>query len=193
MSAPVLFAGAGAHGRDIRAIYRRVHNDDIEIYDDDPKFEILPTPQSYYQPCYVGINNSRERARIVGGPVLLGAVPLIDPSAVVGDDCSLGRGGVVGANTTLLTDVLTGLHVHIGFSCCMTRCTIGRFSTIAPGVVVCGDVQIGEESYIGAGAVISNLVIIGDRCIIGAGAVVTPGTIVPDDTTMVGVPAKCIS
>ena len=49
-------------------------------------------------------------------------------------------------------------------------------------------ITIGEDCWIGGGAIISPGVTIGDRCIVGAGAVVTRD--VPDDTIVVGNPAK---
>ena len=192
MSAPVIFA-YGAHGHDVAAIYWRVHTMDIVCYDDDPALEMLPPASSYWLPCYVCTYNPRERARMAEKQTLLGATPLIDPSAVVGDDCDIGRGGVIGPMSSLLTNVILGQHCHVGYHVGMTRCTIGAFSTISPGAIICGDTTIGKEAFIGAGAVISNLVTIGDRCTVGAGAVVTPFTNVPDDATVVGVPARIVS
>lgn len=52
-------------------------------------------------------------------------------------------------------------------------------------------IAIGEDCWIGGGAIISHGVTIGDRCIVGAGAVVTKD--VPDDTIVVGNPAKPIA
>jgi maltose O-acetyltransferase len=49
-------------------------------------------------------------------------------------------------------------------------------------------VSIGDDCWIGGSAVILPGVSIGNRCIVGAGAVVTKD--VPDDTTVVGNPAK---
>jgi acetyltransferase-like isoleucine patch superfamily enzyme len=70
------------------------------------------------------------------------------------------------------------------------ECTVGKFSHIAPGATLAGNVLIGERVMIGAGANILPGVRIGDDAIIGAGAVVT--TDVPPRTTYVGVPARQI-
>jgi maltose O-acetyltransferase len=52
-------------------------------------------------------------------------------------------------------------------------------------------VSIGNDCWVGGSAIISPGVTIGDRCIVGAGAVVTKD--IPDDTIVVGNPAKPIA
>jgi carbonic anhydrase/acetyltransferase-like protein (isoleucine patch superfamily) len=89
---------------------------------------------------------------------------------------------------------------HINYSVSMTRATIGRHTTIAPGVTICGDVVIGDRVLIGAGATLCEKVLVEDDAVIGAGAVVTPGhwgpdgevvyNRVPAGETWVGVPAR---
>lgn len=74
-------------------------------------------------------------------------------------------------------------------------CIIGDYVTFAPGVKCNGNVIIKDYAYIGAGAIIRNgsenkKIIIGKNSIIGMGAVVTKD--VPDNTVMVGNPAKPI-
>jgi carbonic anhydrase/acetyltransferase-like protein (isoleucine patch superfamily) len=53
---------------------------------------------------------------------------------------------------------------------------------------VAGPVVIGKHCWIGANAVILPGVTIGDRAVVGAGAVVTKS--IPDNSTVVGVPAR---
>ena len=186
MSAPVLFC-AGAHGKDVAAIYRRVHGDDIVMYDDDPELQMLPPESSYWLACYVCTYSPTERARLVEKQTLLGGAPLIDPSAVVGDDCSLGKGSVIGPNSVLLTDVYIGQHVHVGYSVGMTRCRIGAFTTISPGATVCGNVEIGQQCFIGANATICDRVTVGHGAVVAAGAILPPLSVVPSETVVKGV------
>lgn len=65
---------------------------------------------------------------------------------------------------------LYGTHINYGVT--MTRTTLGHHCTIAPGVTICGDVQIGDRVFIGAGSTIKNLVTIGDDAFIPMGSVV---------------------
>lgn len=90
----------------------------------------------------------------------------------------------------LYVDVTYGHGTHINYGVTMTRTRVGRHTTIAPGVTICGDVVIGDRCMIGAGAVITNLLTIGDDAIIGAGAVILSD--VPAGETWVGNPARRI-
>lgn len=53
-----------------------------------------------------------------------------------------------------------------------------------------GRIKVGNNAYIGTGAYIMPDVLIGDNCIVGAGSIVTKD--VPDNTCVVGVPARAI-
>ena len=69
--------------------------------------------------------------------------------------------------------------------------TIGSLVTIGHGAIIHG-CTIGDNSLIGMGAIILNGVKIGNNCIIGAGALVTKNTIIPDNSLVLGSPAKII-
>lgn len=88
----------------------------------------------------------------------------------------------------MLSGVRLGKHVHVNYGSMMTRSSVGDFTTIGPGVTICGDVTIGARCLIGAGAVIKNLVTIGDDVTVGAGAVVVND--LPDGVTVKGNPAR---
>jgi len=66
---------------------------------------------------------------------------------------------------------------------------IGENVVIGHNVVVhCR--RIGDNTIIGNNATILDEVEIGTRCVIAAGAVVTPGSKIPDESFVTGVPAK---
>lgn len=67
--------------------------------------------------------------------------------------------------------------------------TIGENVTIGHSAVIHG-CEIGDNSLIGMGAIIMNGARIGKNCIVGAGALVTQNTIVPDNSLILGNPAK---
>lgn len=66
---------------------------------------------------------------------------------------------------------------------------IGEGVTIGHKVMLHG-CTIGDNSLIGMGAVILNGAKIGKNCIVGAGALVTENKTFPDNTLIVGAPAK---
>jgi carbonic anhydrase/acetyltransferase-like protein (isoleucine patch superfamily) len=78
------------------------------------------------------------------------------------------------------------LHTDIGFPL-----TIGAGCTIGHSVILHG-CTIAEESLIGMGAIVLNGVKIGRHCLVGAGAVVTEGKEFPDNSLIVGAPARAV-
>ena len=78
------------------------------------------------------------------------------------------------------------LHTDPGFPL-----TIGRGCVIGHSVVLHG-CTVGDGSLIGMGAILMNGAKIGTNCVVGAGAVVTEGKTFPDNSLVVGAPAKVI-
>jgi sugar O-acyltransferase (sialic acid O-acetyltransferase NeuD family) len=114
------------------------------------------------------------------------------PRAWLGDGIPARTGSVICAGALVTTDISVGAHAHLHVGSKIGHDTvIGDYVTVAPGTTVSGRVQIGAGTFIGAGAVILPDVKIGAWSIIGAGAVVTKD--VPDNVTVVGVPARIIS
>lgn len=66
---------------------------------------------------------------------------------------------------------------------------IGENVTVGHGAIVHG-CTVGDNTLIGMGAIIMNDARIGRNCIVGAGALVTQGTQVPDNSLILGNPAK---
>ena len=66
---------------------------------------------------------------------------------------------------------------------------IGNNVTIGHNAVAHG-CTIGDGSLIGMNATVLNGAVIGKNCIVGAGAVVTQNAVFPDNTLILGVPAK---
>jgi acetyltransferase-like isoleucine patch superfamily enzyme len=84
-----------------------------------------------------------------------------------------------------------GAHVHINLACTIAHdAVIADFATLAPGVHVSGNVQIGEGAYIGTGANIVERKQIGAWSIVGAGSTVVSD--IPANVTAVGSPARAI-
>ncbi|MDH7798772.1 MULTISPECIES: gamma carbonic anhydrase family protein [unclassified Beijerinckia] len=102
------------------------------------------------------------------GAVLRGDTDLIE----IGDGTNIQDGSI------LHTD--PGLQLRIG-----ANCTIGHRVTLH-------GCTIGPNTLIGMGATILNGAKIGANCLVGAGALVTEGKEFPDNSLIVGSPAKVV-
>ena len=78
------------------------------------------------------------------------------------------------------------LHTDIGFPL-----TVGAGCTIGHAVILHG-CSIADDSLIGMGAIVLNGVKIGRHCLVGAGAVVTEGKVFPDNSLIIGAPARAV-
>jgi carbonic anhydrase/acetyltransferase-like protein (isoleucine patch superfamily) len=78
------------------------------------------------------------------------------------------------------------LHTDPGFPL-----TIGRDCVIGHNVVLHG-CTIGDASMIGMGAIVLNGAKIGANSLVGAGALITEGKEFPDDSVILGAPAKAV-
>lgn len=68
---------------------------------------------------------------------------------------------------------------------------IGKGCTIGHGAIV-HNCKIGNNTLIGMGSIVMDGSVIGDNCTVAAGALITPRTVVPDNSLILGSPAKTI-
>jgi carbonic anhydrase/acetyltransferase-like protein (isoleucine patch superfamily) len=90
----------------------------------------------------------------------------------------LGERSQIQDNATLHTD--PGFPMTIG-----TNCVIGH------NVILHG-CTIGDDCLVGMGAIMMNGSRIGTNCIVGAGAIITEGKTFPDNSLIVGAPARVV-
>ena len=90
----------------------------------------------------------------------------------------------IGAGTNIQEGVT--LHTDMGYPA-----TIGSNCTIGHNAIIHG-CTIGDNSLIGMGATILNGAKIGRNCLVGANALVTEGKEFPDNSLIVGAPAKVV-
>jgi carbonic anhydrase/acetyltransferase-like protein (isoleucine patch superfamily) len=121
----------------------------------------------------------------------------IAPDARLIGDIQLGRNttiwfGVVirGDNDTIVIGDDTNIQEHVVMHTDPgIPLTVGRSCTIGHRAVLHG-CMIGDNSLIGIGAIILNGAKIGMNCLVGAGSLVTEGKEFPDNSLIVGSPAR---
>ena len=114
-------------------------------------------------------------------------------SVVLGENVSVWFGAVLRGDTEPLTigrnsnvQDLSVLHADVG-----SPLTIGENVTIGHQVMLHG-CTVGDNSLIGIQAVVLNNAKIGRNSIVGAGSVVTEGKEFPDNSLIIGAPAKVV-
>jgi carbonic anhydrase/acetyltransferase-like protein (isoleucine patch superfamily) len=132
-------------------------------------------------------------------------VPLIDASAYVADSANIiGKVDVhanasIWFNATIRGDnerIVVGENSNVQEGCVLHTdpgypLTIGRNVTVGHQAMLHG-CTIAEGSLIGIQAVILNGAKIGKNCLVGAGALVTEGKEFPDNSLIIGSPAKAV-
>jgi len=107
------------------------------------------------------------------------------------DTIKVGEGSIISPQVIVGAGVTFGRNVIIRQKSIISHdSNIGDYCFVGPNVGIMGGVKIGKETFIGAKAIVRENVAIGKNCVIGMGAVVTKD--VPDNTTVVGNPAKSL-
>ena len=123
----------------------------------------------------------------------------IAPDATVIGDVRLGRDVSIWFGTVIRGDnepivlgagvnvqELVVMHTDPGFPL-----TVGEGCTVGHRAILHG-CSIGDNSLVGMGAIVLNGARIGRNCLVGAGALVTEGKEFPDNSLIVGSPAKAV-
>lgn len=119
-------------------------------------------------------------------------VTIIHPSATISRFSTIGPGSLVCAKVAINCDTTIGMGAIINTGATIDHdCSLGDFVHVSPGANLASTIHVGDLSWIGIGSSIRQFITIGKRIIVGAGAAVV--TNIPDDCTVVGVPAKIIN
>lgn len=98
---------------------------------------------------------------------------IIDPTAVIGRDVTLGEGTFVGKQAAINSGSVVGCCAIINTGAIVEHdCSIDDFAHISPGAVLCGGAEVSRDAHVGAGAVIRQGIKIGQGTLIGAGSTV---------------------
>jgi len=131
-------------------------------------------------------------------PETKGAIFIAENSTLAGEvtlekNASIWFGAVLRADIAPITvgegsNIQDNAVVHVDYG---VPAVIGNYVTIGHSAVIHA-CTIGNTCIIGMGAVILSGAVIGNNCIVGAGALVTENKIFPDNSLIVGVPARAV-
>ena len=137
----------------------------------------------------IGDNAIRFKVAEAMGYKNLHPLNLIHPTAVVETNLADSYGVMIAPNVVINPLAKIGMGVICNTSSIIEHeCVLGDYSHLAPGAILCGNVQVGNHSFIGAGSVVRPGIKIGNNVIIGAGSVIVKN--IPDFSKVAGNPAR---
>jgi carbonic anhydrase/acetyltransferase-like protein (isoleucine patch superfamily) len=121
-----------------------------------------------------------EQATVIGNVHLAAGVSIWPHATLRGDNEAI----VVGAGSNVQESCV--LHTDPGYPL-----TLGGDVTIGHQAMLHG-CTVGDGTLVGIQAVILNGAVIGRNCLIGACALVTEGAVIPDESVVIGSPARVL-
>lgn len=207
----MLIIGAKGFAKEVLEVLHQMNQiENVEFYDDVSgdlpallysKFPILKTDTEVLKhfstidnKFTIGIGNPILRKKLYDKFTSLGGkfTSTISIKSSIGSyGVNIEEGCNIMTGTIITNDVLIGKGCLINLNCTIGHdCIIGDFVEASPGVHISGNCKINSYTTIGTNATILPRISIGKNVVIGAGSVVTKD--VPDNSMVVGVPAKVI-
>ena len=192
--------GAGGHGKVAADIARKTGYEEIAFLDDRDgltscggypvrgKTALLRELDGDF---IVAIGNPSVRSRFQETLEALGkkVAVLVHPSAVIGENVTVGAGTVIVAGAVVNPGTVIGKGCIVNTCASVDHdCTVGDYSHVAVGAHIAGTVTVGSGVWIGAGATVINNLSVCDGAFLGAGAVAVKNVTEPG--LYLGVPAK---
>ncbi len=189
----LVLLGAGGHCESVLgSILQGQEFDDIVILDRPEKVgqdvmgvsvvgtddELLYLYNRGYHYAFVtagSIKSTDLRRRLYGLAVEAGFhfTNVIDRTAILARNVRLGNGIFIGKKAVINSGTVIDDQVIINTGAIIEHdCSVGAFSHVSVGAVLCGSVKVGQDSFIGANATVIQGQEIQDKTIIGAGEVI---------------------
>jgi len=146
----------------------------------------------------------------IGKGTVIHPMTLIEPGVSIGKDCSIGPFARLRKGVKIKDGVIVGNFVEIVRSTISSGCRVKHLTyvgdtfieekvNIGAGTIVANydgkeknKTRIKKGAFIGSGSILVAPVVIGKSAMTGAGAVVTKNHNVPDDSVVVGIPARVL-
>lgn len=194
----IILQGGGGHARVVLDCLLSAGSRVVGIYDPAYSGELMAVPQrGVYDPnaepdalAIIAIGDNLVRKKVVQRSKH-GFANAIHGTAIVSKFASCGVGNMILHRAVLQAQSSIGNHVIVNTGAQVDHdCRIADFVHLAPGVILCGNVTIGEGAFVGAGAVVLPGRTIGAWATIGSGGVVTRD--IPDFAVALGNPARVV-
>ena len=146
--------------------------------------------------AFIGLGttgDTRPRQRLYEKVLSMGfqIIEAIHPRAIITDSVEVSQGPTIMANSVINAATRLGANVIVNTGAIVEHdCIIEDHVHIASGAHLASTVYVGEGAHIGIGASILQAIKVGQHSVVGAGAVVVRD--VPDNVTVVGVPARLL-
>lgn len=198
---PVMILGGGGHASDLLGVIERINQVEptwqVVGYADDrvgprvDRFErrgiaflgtIEQAIANFKVPFIAAVGFPKGRRAVAEMAERAGLRPatLIDPRAIVAAHIEIGEGSVVLGGSYLSSLVRVGRHAYVSASVVIGHdSVIGDYTSLMPGSVICGDVEIGSDVVIGANATVIQRGRVASGGQVAAGALVRRVSAVP--------------
>jgi sugar O-acyltransferase (sialic acid O-acetyltransferase NeuD family) len=205
MAREIVLIGGGGHALVVAEAAALAGTRVVGVYDDAespvasarlglPRLGPLADAARAQAPAILALGDLAARRRLLDqlSRTFAWAEPVVHPGAIVHASATLAPGVFVGPRAIVHSFATVSAHAILNSACLVEHeCRVGENAHLAPGTLLGGRVDIGHDTLLGLGSRILPNLSIGDRAVVGGGALVHRN--VPDDTTVVGVPATPIA
>jgi sugar O-acyltransferase (sialic acid O-acetyltransferase NeuD family) len=144
---------------------------------------------------FVAVGDNWQRARYVRS--LSAAASKVPFASAVHPSAQIAKSARIGCGVAIMAGAILNPGVEVKDFCIVNTkasldhdSTMNEFGSLAPGVTLGGNVQIGRFSAVGIGCCVREKVTVGESAVVGAGAVVLDD--IPDRVVAYGNPARVV-